>query len=257
MNGNVFLYGSNYAKMQFLNDIKDVFFTLPFFDSLGSVGLLAIQIALFISKKDVPIFHTGLDFSKSTGFSHSKGSSNWCNLMISNNRLKTLYPSENVFLNGMIRLVGKNKEKIFSTPILQSYANIYKRLFSHLPHVFDIAKNGVFLKEVTTEELAQKYIEDFFIRKDDDLILSNNEIDRKPIMEYLKKEKEKLERLKNMLIGLEDFNKEIFLSILKASDYLYSHFPDGLLPLSNISFLKRIRIEIETFYKIISIYEDI
>ncbi len=257
MTGNIFLYGSNYAKMQFLNDIKDVFFKLPFFDSLGSVGLLAIQIALFISKKDVPIFHTGLDFSKSTGFSHSKGSSNWCNLMISNNRLKTLYPCENVFLNGMIRLVGKNKEKIFSTPILQSYANIYKRLFSHLPHVFDIAKNGVFLKEVTTEELAQKYIEDFFIRKDDDLILSNNEIDRKPIMEYLKKEKEKLERLKNMLIGLEDFNEEIFLSILKTSDYLYSHFPDGLLPLSNISFLKRIRIEGETFYKIISVYENI
>ena len=81
MTGNIFLYGSNYAKMQFLNDIKDVFFKLPFFDSLGSVGLLAIQIALFISKKDVPIFHTGLDFSKSTGFSHSKGSSNWCNLM--------------------------------------------------------------------------------------------------------------------------------------------------------------------------------
>ena len=257
MTGNIFLYGSNYAKMQFLNDIKDVFFKLPFFDSLGSVGLLAIQIALFISKKDVPIFHTGLDFSKSTGFSHSKGSSNWCNLMISNNRLKTLYPCENFFLNGMIRLVGKNKEKIFSTPILQSYANIYKRLFSHLPHVFDIAKNGVFLKEVTTEELAQKYIEDFFIRKDDDLILSNNEIDRKPIMEYLKKEKEKLERLKNMLIGLEDFNEEIFLSILKTSDYLYSHFPDGLLPLSNISFLKRIRIEGETFYKIISVYENI
>ena len=257
MTGNIFLYGSNYAKMQFLNDIKDVFFKLPFFDSLGSVGLLAIQIALFISKKDVPIFHTGLDFSKSTGFSHSKGSSNWCNLMISNNRLKTLYPCENVFLNGMIRLVGKNKEKIFSTPILQSYANIYKRLFSHLPHVFDIAKNGVFLKEVTTEELAQKYIEDFFIRKDDDLILSNNEIDRKPIMEYLKKEKEKLERLKNMLIGLEDFNEEIFLSMLRTSDYLYSHFPDGLLPLSNISFLKRIRIEGETFYKIISVYENI
>ena len=60
-----------------------------------------------------------------------------------------------------------------------------------------------------------------------------------------------------MLIGVETFDKEKFSFILKTSDYLYSHFPDGLLPLSNISFLKRIRIEGETFYKIISVYENI
>ena len=256
MNGNVFLYGSNYAKMKFLSDIRKIFCNIPFFDSMGSVGLLAIQIALFISKEGVPIFHTGLDFSQGAGFSHAKGSSTWHNLMINNNRLKGLYPSENVFPNGLMKLDGKRNQKVFSTPILQSYANLYKRLFAHFANIFDIASCGVVLREITSEESAQKKIESFFETKHNDESFSNNVIETKLLVNYLKNEKEKLEKLRNMLIGTEIFDENEVSSILKTSDYLYSHFPDVSLNVTDISLLKRIRIEVEVFYKIINIYKE-
>ena len=60
-----------------------------------------------------------------------------------------------------------------------------------------------------------------------------------------------------MLIGVEAFDEMRFSSILKTSDYLYSHFPDFSFNRLEISFLKRIRIEIEAFYKIIGIYTNI
>ncbi len=252
--GNIFLYGTNYAKMNFLNDIQNVFSNVPFFDSVGSVGLLAIQIALFISKKNVPIFHTGLDFSQGAGFSHSKGSSNWYNMMICNNRLKSLYPSENIFPSGGFKLLGKENKRVFSTPILQAYANLYKKLFAHISNIFDIADSGIVLRELTSEESAQKYIEDYSTYRYIDTSNTNNKIEIKSILEYLKREKEKLETLKNMLIGVETFDKEKFSFILKTSDYLYSHFADTSLSEMDISFLKRIRIEIEVFYKVINIY---
>lgn len=252
MKGDIFFYASNYAKMQYLKDIQTIFPNIPFFDSVGSVGLLAIQIALFISKDGTPIFHTGLDFSYNKGFSHSKGSSNWNNLMIRNNRLKSLYPCESVFPNGMMRLKGKNDKNIYSTPILQSYASLYKRLFSHLSNIFDIAKVGMFLRDGISEELALKHIKDFYKQESAYISLQKDEIETKPLINYLKKEKEKLEILKNMLIGVDSFDEKKFNSILKTCDYLYSHFPDGAFATTNISFLKRIRIEIEAFYKIIN-----
>ena len=256
MKGNIFLYGSNYAKLEFLKNIQDIFSNIPFFDSVGSVGLLAIQIALFISKGGVPIFHTGLDFSHSYGFSHAKGSSPWNNLMINNNRLKSLYPAESIFSDRVTKFLGKENKEVFSTPILQSYANLYKRLFSHFNNIFDIAKHGLVLRKITSEEVAQKHIEDFFKRKHtSDLSFIGINIETMPLINYLKNEKEKLETLKNMLIGVVAFDMDEFSSILKSSDYLYSHFPDSNSKIAEISFLKRIRIEIEVFYKIINICE--
>lgn len=256
MKGNIFLYGSKYANMQFLKDIQDVFSNIPFFDSVGSVGLLAIQIALFISKNETPIFHTGLDFSYDKGFSHSKGSSNCCNLMINNNRFKSLYPSETVFPSGVMKIEGKKGKMLFSTPILQSYAALYKKLFIKFSNLFDISNDGIVLRELTSEEIAQKYIESFFETKHASVNLENSEIEMTPILTYLKKEKEKLETLRNMLIGIETFDKEKFTSILKNSDYLYSHFPDNSLNVEDVSFLKRVRIELEAFYKIITIHQN-
>ncbi|MGP1440081.1 MAG: 6-hydroxymethylpterin diphosphokinase MptE-like protein [Treponema sp.] len=256
MKGNIFLYGSKYANMQFLKDIQDVFSNIPFFDSVGSVGLLAIQIALFISKHETPIFHTGLDFSYEKGFSHSKGSSNCCNLMINNNRFKSLYPSETVFPNGVMKIEGKKGKMVFSTPILQSYATLYKKLFIKFSNVFDISNDGIVLRELTSEEIAQKYIESFFETKHASVNLENSEIEMTPILIYLKKEKDKLETLRNMLIGIETFDKEKFTSILKNSDYLYSHFPDNSLNVEDVSFLKRVRIELEAFYKITTIHQN-
>ena len=74
---------------------------------------------------------------------------------------------------------------------------------------------------------------------------------------FLKKEKESLVRLKELLVHGENvfpppspnLNEEI-KSLLATRDYLYLHFPDSHKKnFSDLSFLKRVRTEIEFFLK--------
>ena len=253
LKGDVFLYATKYAKMQFLNNLAKTFIDMPVFDSVGSVGLVALQIAMFIAKQEVPIFHMGLDFAYEKGFTHGKNTLPIKNLFLSNNRLNSLYKGSSIFPLKNIKCKGKNGHLIFTTPILQSYALIYKKLFSKASFIFDIANIGLYLSENTIcLNMAEKKI-NFILN--DDVVIKEKQIDDNVLKDMLEKEKLRLNEIKNMLVGKILFDKERMAILLKDADYLYFHFPDYVsektLNLDDISFLKRIRIELESFLKIL------
>ena len=77
--------------------------------------------------------------------------------------------------------------------------------------------------------------------------------------QYYDKEEQQLLHLKELLSNGEksmtEYEKskyslnELIFEILKERDYLYLHFPDGYRLSTDISFLKRIRAEIDFFLK--------
>lgn len=254
----VFLYSIEFAPINFLKNLRNTMPHLPSFAPLGSVGLLALQLALFITKKDVPIFHTGLDFSYSQGFSHARSSMHPQNITIANSRLKSLY-SSSIFPTGLQKIKGKNEILLWSTTVLSSYATMYKSEFSHLNNIFDIGKSGLILRDRVLEEEEVKQL---LTKQSSKCKVHKFECDEeksfqmKKVQCFLNDEKRKLNAIKNMLTGGDEWNVETFINVIKSTDYLYLHFPDYSPSLDasmiSSSFLKRIRIEVEYFLKIIT-----
>jgi hypothetical protein len=74
------------------------------------------------------------------------------------------------------------------------------------------------------------------------------------IDEFIAEEHERLLRLRDILTGKEkpaDSGEEV-ARLVNEADYLYLHFPDGYRGYRNDpDFLKRVRIELEYFLKVI------
>ena len=74
------------------------------------------------------------------------------------------------------------------------------------------------------------------------------------ITEYIQDEKKQLETLKDILTGKiklsEQEAEEKIRQLAEVREYLYLHFPDGQIFSTELSFLKRIRIELDYFLKL-------
>jgi len=259
LQSEVFFYSIEFAPIAFLKNFTNTFPNIYSFSPLASVGLLALQLALFIAKNGVPIFHTGLDFSYSQGFSHARSSMHPQNITIGCSRLKGLYCSS-LFPLGCQKVKGKNDKFFWSTPILGSYACIYKREFLHYKNIFDIGKTGLILRDYVLKEAeVEGFLKSLKQNKAKATTLNytrqEETLNIEKVESFLSKEKEKLTIIKNMLTGIDEWNSKIFANIIKSCDYLYLHFPDyPTLKDENMfqpSFLKRIRIEVEYFLKVL------
>lgn len=291
LDGQVFFFFTEYSKTNFLKRFYEKGILPPSFLPAGSVGLSALQLAVFISENNTPIFHSGLDFSWKMEYSHAKKALQSKSVLNSVSKVESIYRTDCVFPNGFERQKGKNGEYLFTTHALQSYAEIYKKMFAGNPIIFDLGRQGLLISSnEISESIAEKIIdnltaenlqehqgikvpeqiknnffENFKQQQNFGYIENpcNNEKkentcfgftwDLLKINNFFNAERETLLLLKNNLTGKKEFDKESVLDILKNCDYLYLHFPDAVKPdLLNKNFLKRVRIELEYFLKIIS-----
>ena len=81
------------------------------------------------------------------------------------------------------------------------------------------------------------------------------------VRNFYEKEERALERLKNILSSgqnMSEAERRVEIEKLLASrEYLYLHFPDGLKASLDVSFLKRVRAEIDFFIKDIAVGKSI
>ena len=79
----------------------------------------------------------------------------------------------------------------------------------------------------------------------------------KELIDYFTAEKKALEELKLIFTGKIIFPKneseEKIKLLLEEREYLFLHFPDGINPSLDESFLKRVRTQIDYFIKIFNI----
>ena len=245
---NLSYFFTEYANAGFLDNLKSKSFMPPANKPFGSVGLTAVYYALKFRKNEtIPVYVTGLDFSYSTGLTHTKGALAHLLRLITGNRLTGIANYGAAFGLGAEKISDKSGNTFITTPTLKNYAMLFNNEFADVKNLFDAGESGIPLK--ISQDIPQ-------IFENKEQIISNNrytETQTNEINQYLETEKQTLEYLRDLLTGKTDFTGEELtkqiIDVAANREYLYLHFPDGWKFSASQSFLNRIRTEIDFFLK--------
>lgn len=227
-------FASLYTNANFLENLKKEkilpFQNMPF----GSVGITTMYYATKFRKNDsVPIFYYGLDFAYSAGYTHTKNTIAHIERLCNSNRINKVENYNAAFSSTSFKMSIDNS--CFSTPVLMNYKTLFDNLFSEEKNIF---RNTIIISKTISETHPQI----------SDCSYNIN------VNKFITEEKEKLIRIKNILIGTEKLSPEIMektlTNLIISSDYLYLHFPDGWQFNYTQSFLNRIRNEVDFFLKL-------
>ena len=263
---------SKFSDCKFLNQLKNQNIVKDFVEPLGSVGLLAVYLALKLRKSEnTKIFVLGLDFAFSKGKTHAKNTQASIQRFLENSKFSALENLTACFSKDAFSFADKKNNLAFSNKALSSYANQFKTFFSNEKNLFDFGDFGIDLglehnfeilqtetknqknKNFTNKNTFNKDFAEKFLNQNS--FISENlktKVDEFYSSE-IKSLKEALSLLKNGE-NSEFRNKKISLDeqiseLLAPRDYLYLHFPDGQKFHADESFLKRVRAEIVFFIK--------
>lgn len=272
INGPISFFISKYASMKFLDTLSSKNILPPTIKPLGSVGLVAMDIALKLRKNDsIKIFFSGLDFSYSVGISHAKNTMAHNNQLISTTKLKSIYNIDAAFSQGTSFVNSKDNSKMITTIALKNYSLLFTDSFKDEKNIFDIGLKGIdlgFKKVFLSEQFFLEAEENQNDRNNFSELLFSNKPEQKNkvllkeiIYEFLSKELNQLFVLKDILSNGEKSSYrdnnisllEQIQNIIQEREYLFIHFPDAYGKTNIQSFLNRIKIETDFFIKEISI----
>jgi len=264
--GRHLYFYSEFSESEFLKSAESKGILPAKIPPLGSVGLTAVYLALFMRfDSNVPVFVTGLDFSYSLGFTHARGAPAHTARLISSNRFKPVENYDAAFKADAKTVPGKNGTVITDTA-LKNYAALFVNYFKDSKKLYDAGFSGLNLSlpSVTTEQienfcqpLGQKKEGEFDALYEQNKKNSSSSDIKIKTKTYLLEEKNALLRIKELLskgkkaapAPTPNLRAEIE-NLLSKREYLYLHFPDGYrFEAGNLSFLKRISNEIDFFLK--------
>ena len=276
--GEMSFFLSEYCTMPFMKELTDAARSLgiPVFPPLGSVGLYAVETALFLRKAGTPVFVCGLDFSFVPGQTHCKGAPAHTAAALTANRLKpvgfpgaaynhTAHPIEGK------QAVSASGRTEYTDAALSGYGALYAERYKNVPNLFDCAETGMksavpliavdamfaLAKEFCSSELRKnEVVAAPLAEKAEPDTAENSPVFAAPVAAqsecgYVAEQKKKLLRIKAILTGAEEQTSEKELEELIAEcGYLYAHFPDCAAGFHMTQdFLNRIRAEVDVFLK--------
>jgi len=228
---------------------------------LGSVGLTAVEIACRLTRGKIIL--CGLDFSFTQDKYHARGTPGHRSRLNSQTRLKSIANTQ-AFAAGVFPALSKSGVSVYSNPVMRNYRDLFEREFAGIPRLFDIEGSGLPLgvKTLTMQEAMRELGIDKLNREPPRTAANQNSNteqqvhnvsvvpDRNPeLISFFKNEKKRLEELRGILSGEIASDQQRLEILIDELDYLWAHFPDCIgcrrPDLSDISFLKRVRVEIE------------
>ncbi len=272
---NLSYFFTDYTKAAFIDNLKAQSFMPSANQPFGSVGLTAVYYALkFRKNENVPVYIAGLDFSYSTGLTHTKGALAHILRLIHANRLLPAGNYAAAFSTGTEKILSKNGLSLITSPTLKSYAAMFRNFFGAEKNLFDAGESGIDLGlpcagsdyfvanaplndeksvDVTRHCTADatRHCTAGITRHCEAAGRGNPHA--KDIETYLANERKSLEYLRDLLTGKTELkDDELMTEITKIAEpreYLYLHFPDGYNFSTSQSFLNRIRTELDFFLK--------
>jgi len=252
LGGDIFFFMTPWTDLRLFARLKKAGLLPPRLSPLGSVGLAAAELATRIGKG--PIITAGLDFSFTLDAYHARSTPGHLARLAAVNRLKSPLGAETAFREGTYKTQSKSGNPVRSDPALRNYRNLFENEFSGIGRMYEIEGSGLplGLKQLSIPQ-AKKILTENKSRNSGITETKNRIADVTQINEFIKIEKTNLEKLKNILTGNLPAQPAELEELIDASDYLWAHFPECAAagssrpPITDLGFLKRIRMEIDPF----------
>jgi hypothetical protein len=273
LSGAGFLFFTPWTQLKIFGRLKSKGFIPAVIPPLGSVGLTAVELARRLTSGK--IICAGLDFSFTPDKYHARSTPGHFSMLNLQNRLSRIF-NPAAYNEYSIAAFCKSGFSVYTNPAMKNYRNLFEQEFGGDARIFDIEGSGLPLgvKTLSMEEammsldagnsgggqhLPDNLQESGNIKNKSDnghleVHLAGNK--KQELNLFLKEEKKRLEDLKNILTGEAAADKEKLENLIGECDYLWAHFPDyaggGRRPeTSDISFLKRVRAEIDPMLKLL------
>jgi hypothetical protein len=220
---------------------------------LGSVGLTAAALARRLTRGI--ILTGGLDFSFTLDAYHARGTAGHRDRLQGQDRFHPLINAPAAFRRGVFRTRSKTGAPVRRDPVMSSYRDLFEGEFARESRIRDIAGPGLPLG-VPVSSLEEALT----------CLRGRPEAGGLPGLQipaaasalaekttaFLRGERAALILLRDILSGAVP-PPDRFEALLDEADYLWAHFPDCAAaggrrpPATDLSFLKRVRVEIDPF----------
>jgi hypothetical protein len=244
------------------------------------VGLSAAAISIRLTRGS--IITAGLDFSFNMDSCHARSTPGHLARLRRQNRFTGLINTDAAFGRSVFGTVSKTGEKVLSNPAMRNYRDLFEKEFSNCPRLFDIAGSGlplgiktlsmdeaIILLTNSNQEVNERCNgkKTLMTKADTGLLTGNNKQVNKQKAENLRNfilaEVDRLDMLRDILTGEAPMDYGNLAGLIDECDYLWAHFPDyaassrrpGKAELEAggqavVSFLNRLRVEIDPFLKL-------
>jgi len=260
LGGQKFFFSTRWTELALFDRLADAGILPEAFVPLGSVGLNAAALALRISSGHV--ITAGIDFSYTLDSFHARCTPRHLEQARTQLRTKSLINPAAAFREGTFSTSSKTGHPVRSDPAMRNYRNLFQQEFGGQERLFDIYGSGLPLgvKTVSPAEAfailnGSRALSAAAGRRVPDTAGDTANV-REKIAAFVRKEIQSLHVLKQALSGESPLEPVCLQELLDTLDYLWAHFPDragGGRPASgltvDVSFLKRVRTEIEPFQK--------
>jgi hypothetical protein len=260
LGGPLFLFATPWTELRLFSRLEGAGLFPPVLSPLGSVGLSAAAIALKAGSGRV--LTGGIDFSFTLDSYHARSSPGHLSRLAGGNRFRSLLNAGAAFRKGAFACLSKNGLPVRSDPAMRGYRDLFEQEFSGEERLRDISGPGLPLgvKSLSADEA-------FAVLSREDPGRSQNTEERggpSPydtlkelrLKAFIQGERERLLRLRGFLSGAAAAAGGELEGLLDECDYLWANFPEcagagGKRPqIDGISFLKRVRAEIDPFLKL-------
>ena len=254
LGGKRFFFATAWTEMALFKRLEEAGLLPETFIPLGSVGLSAAALALRISSG--PVLTGGIDFSFTLDSYHARSTPAHSSLERTQCRTTSLINAAAAFKDGTFTALSKAGQTVRSDPSMRKYRNLFEQEFGDNPRILDIAGSGLPLgvKTISPAEALAVLNGSGADSSARGGASQNNALADK-LAAFARREIKTLNTLKETLSGESPLERPRMEELLDSADYLWAHFPEcagtgGRRPESTeLSFLKRVRTEIEPFLK--------
>jgi hypothetical protein len=250
LGGPCYIFFTPWTELNLFKRLKAAELLPEAFPPLGSVGLSATAAALRLTGG--PVILCGIDFSFTLDSYHARSSPGHRERLRRQNRFRGILNQDAAFRSAAFEGLSKSGRRVRSDPAMRNYRDLFEQEFAAESRLRDIEGSGLplGLSSLSPEEATA-----LAWGPDSTESISPNPGGRdydkaRRLREFILEELGVLEKLRGILRG--EAPSENLEGLLDYCDYLWAHFPEcaaaSRRPLAaDISFLKRVRTEIEPF----------
>jgi hypothetical protein len=249
------LFVTPWAPLRLFDRLEDAGFLPEALPPLGSVGLTAAALVRRLSSG--PVILGGLDFAFTADAFHARATPGHRERLWRQTRLTGIINAGAAFRRGVVPAMAKNGEPVRTDPVMKGYRDLFEREFARESRFRDITGPGLSLGLASlTPEAAFALLQKGIPQEKPEPHQRRRTQGRAAAMKaFIQRERDALLTLREILAGTISVPAARLEKHLDEADYLWAHFPEcagaeGRRPAgTDISFLKRVRVELEPFLK--------